>query len=169
MPYTKPILLGTVYRPPNSKADYLDNLDKIFQNSTSHFDDVVVVGDFNVDISKRGNAKKIKTISSHCNMQQLINDYTRITDKTKTIIDFVFVSKPEKICLSGVHSLGLSDHNLIYIIRKNKKVKVPPKIIKSRCFKNFNEHEFIRTLKKTNWDEVLKDGNNNTKSGTLQI
>ena len=53
-------------------------------------------------------------------MKQLIKDFTRITETSKTIIDLAFVSKPDKIYSSGVHSLGLSDHNLIYLIRRNK-------------------------------------------------
>ena len=69
------------------------------------------------------------------------------------------VSKPDKIYSSGVHSLGLSDHNLIYLFRRNKKVKVPPKIVKSRCFNNFNEHDFIETIRKTNWDQVTSCNN----------
>ena len=44
LPRTKPILLGTVYRPPDSKADYIKNLDLIFQNCTTLYDDVIVVG-----------------------------------------------------------------------------------------------------------------------------
>ena len=92
-------------------------------------------------------------------MKQLIKDFTRITETSKTIIDLAFVSKPDKIYSSGVHSLGLSDHNLIYLIRRNKKVKVPPKIVKSTCFKNFNGHDFIETIRKTNWDQVTSCNN----------
>ena len=104
------------------------------------------MGDFNLDISKRCNANKINKLSNHSNLQQLINDYTRITENTKSKLDLAFVSKADKGS-SGVHSLRLSDHSMIYIVRKNKKFKVPPKFIKSRSFKNFNEHEFIETIK----------------------
>ncbi len=38
----------------------------------------------------------------------------------KTILDLAFVTKPDKCFSSPVHSLGLSDHNLIYITLKNK-------------------------------------------------
>ena len=127
LPHTKPIL-GTVYRPPDSKAEYIENFDLIFQNCTTLYDDVIIVGDFNLDINKKCNSSKIKSIASHCNMKQLIKDFTRITETTKTIIDLAFVSKPDKVYSSGVHSLGLSDHNLIYLIRRNKKVKVPPRL-----------------------------------------
>ena len=113
------------------------------------------MGDFNLDISKSCNANKINKLSNHSNLQQLINDYTRITENTKSKLDLAFVSKADKISSSGVHSLGLSDHSMIYIVRKNKKVKVPPKFIKSRSFKNFNEHEFIETIKQSNWNYIL--------------
>ncbi len=53
LPHTKPLLLGTVYRQPDSKADYLDKLDHIFQDYTSSTDDVIIVGDFNLDICKK--------------------------------------------------------------------------------------------------------------------
>jgi exonuclease III len=159
LPHTKPILIGTVYRQPDSKADYLENLDVIFQNCTTNYDDVVIVGDFNLDINKKCNLSKIKTLSSHSNMQQLIKDFTRITEKSKSKLDLIFVSKPDKVYSSGVHSLGLSDHSLVFLIRKNKKVQVPPKIIKSRCLKNLNEHDFIKTIKKTSWDKVLMYNN----------
>ena len=64
------------------------------------------------------------------------------------------MSKTDKVSSSGVHSLGLSDHSMIYIVRKHKKVRVPPKFIKSRSFKNFNKHEFIETIKQSNWNYV---------------
>ena len=66
------------------------------------------------------------------------------------------------------HSLGLSDHSMIYIVRKNKKVRVPPKFIKSRSFKNFNEHEFIETIKQSNWNYVLDKLNVEDAYNTFQ-
>ena len=77
---------------------------------------VIVVGDFNLDINKKCNSSKIKSIASHCNMKQLKKDFTRISETTKTIIDMAFVSKPDKVYSSGIHSLGLSDHKA----KKNK-------------------------------------------------
>ena len=47
LPNTKPILLGTVYRPPDSRAAYFDKLNLVFQNCTFIYDDVIIVGDFN--------------------------------------------------------------------------------------------------------------------------
>ena len=110
----------------------------------------------------------INKLSNHSNLQQLINDYTRITENTKSKLDLAFVSKTDKVSSSGVHSLGLSDHSMIYIVRKNKKVKVPPKFIKSRSFKNFNEHEFIETIKQSNWNYILDKLNVEDAYNTFQ-
>ena len=112
------------------------------------------MGDFNIDISTSCYYRKINTVAKHSNLNQLIKDYTRVTDKTKTIIDLAFISNPDRVSSSGVHSIGLSDHSLIYLIRKNKKVKVPPKIIKFCSMKNFDQASFINSLKKTNWNHV---------------
>ena len=168
LPFSKPILLGTVYRPPDSKAEYNDKLDILFQNTTSLYEDIAILGDFNLDISKRCNVNKINKLSNHSNLKQLINDYTRITENTKSKLDLAFVSKADKVSSSGVHSLGLSDHSMIYIVRKNKKVRVPPKFIKSRSFKNFNEHEFIETIKQSNWNYVLDKLNVEDAYNTFQ-
>ena len=53
-------------------------------------------------------------------MQEIINDYTRTTETSKTKIDLIFVSESENIS-SCVHNLGLSDHSLTmltYVVRK---------------------------------------------------
>ncbi|XP_072039376.1 polycystin-1-like protein 2 [Amphiura filiformis] len=155
LPHTKPLLLGTVYRVPNSKVDYIDKLDQVFQNYTSLYDDVIIVGDFNLDLCKRYEASKVNTLATHSNMKQLIKDYTRITETSKTKIDLAFVTKPDKVSSSGVHNLGLSDHCMIYVIRKNKQIKLPPKTIKTRSFKKFNADDFIDDMKNINWNDIM--------------
>ena len=134
---TKPILVGSIYRPPDCSVDFLDNLDDVFKKCNNSYDDVYILGDFNLDQVKAGNLKKVTSLANNSNMKQIITDYTRITETSKTKIDLIFVSKPELIISSGVHSLGLSDHSLTYAVRKCNRLKLPPKIVKSRCFKNF--------------------------------
>jgi hypothetical protein len=155
LPHTKPILLGTVYRAPDANADYLSKVDLLFQNCTSSYNDVIFVGDYNLDICKRINSSKVNNLAKHSNLCQLIKDYTRVTGKTKTKIDFIFVTNSDKVSDSGVHSLGLSDHSLTYIVRKNKKVKPAPKTIKSCSFKNFNDDDFVDYIKNIDWNSVM--------------
>ncbi|XP_071963444.1 uncharacterized protein [Antedon mediterranea] len=148
LPYSKPLLLGNIYRPPSAKAEYLNELDTMFQQCTSTYND-----DFNLDISNKKNAGKINKLAKNSNLNQLIHDFTRITNTSKTIIDLIFVTNLD-ISTAGVSSLGISDHSLTYLIRKTKKVNIPPKFIKSRSFKKFDEHKFIDDLKSIDWDQI---------------
>jgi exonuclease III len=150
LPHTKPFLLCTIYRPPKANADYLSKIDDLFQKWTSLYNDVVILGDFNLDQCKRPNLSKVNKMCKQSNLSQLIKDYTRITEDTRTIIDFIFVTNSNIVSNSGVHSLGLSDHSLIYLVRKHMKVKSNSRTIKSRSFKNFNENDYIDTIKSIN-------------------
>lgn len=154
LPKTKPILVGNVYRPPSCTVDYLDILDVVFQKCNNIYDDVYILGDFNLDVSKTCNLRKVLNLANNSHMKQLITDYTRITETSKTILDLIFVSNPDHVISSGVHSLGLSDHSLTYVVRKLKQINLPPKKVRSRCFKNFNELEFINTIQTIDWDII---------------
>lgn len=164
LPKTKPIIVGTVYRAPSCTVDYLEKVDSIFQKCNSIYDDIYILGDFNLDISKKCNIRKISSLARNSNTEQLIKEYTRITEKSKSILDLIFVSRPEFVVSSGVHSLGLSDHSLIYVVRKHKQIKLPPRVIKSRCFKNFNEIDFINTIQNTDWNCCCIDNVNTALS-----
>ena len=51
-------------------------------------------------------------------LTQIINDPTRITESTESLLDVCITSSSEKIISSGVIHLGISDHSLIYAVRK---------------------------------------------------
>ena len=65
------------------------------------------------------------------------------------------------ICWSTVcvHSLGLSDHSLTYVVRKCSKPKLRPKVVKTRCFKHFNESDFVNTIKSIDWNNICSIDN----------
>ena len=52
---------------------------------------------------------------------QLIKEHTRVTSTSKSIIDHILCNVSEKVCQSGVISLGLSDHYLTFCTRKTTK------------------------------------------------
>jgi hypothetical protein len=79
LPYTKPIILGTVYRVPDANAEYFENVDLMFQNCASIYDEIIILGDFNLDISKSPLSRKISGLANRSQLTQLINDFTRIT------------------------------------------------------------------------------------------
>ncbi|CAH3165031.1 unnamed protein product, partial [Porites lobata] len=67
-----------------------------------------------------------------------IDQPTRITSSTRTLIDHIFTNKPNIITNHGVLHVGISDHSLIYATHKHNTLKADPKIIESRQFRNFD-------------------------------
>jgi hypothetical protein len=67
--------------------------------------------------------KKIKTLYELYLLSQLIDEATRVTMTTSSLIDHIVTNTPEKISDSGVIHTGLSDHSLVFAIRKISVVK----------------------------------------------
>ena len=44
-------------------------------------------------------------------LDQLITEYTRITDKSSTLTDLIFANTPDRVVCSGVSDIGISDHS----------------------------------------------------------
>ena len=77
--------------------------------------------------------------------KQLIQELTRVTRNTKSLIDHLFTNKPENIIhvLTGVSKIAISDHYLIFEVRKFPSLKANTRIIEFRDFKNLNERAFL--------------------------
>ena len=61
-------------------------------------------------------------------VDQLINKPTRETNTSATLIDLVLTNAKENISTSGVIDLGMSDHSLIYVVRKFTLPKLRPSL-----------------------------------------
>ena len=90
-------------------------------------------------------------------LAQLIKEPTRVNAKSHTVIDVFITNKKDNISHSEVHTLSISDHNLIYAVRKIGLPRGQPKSIQSRNFKHFREENFLTDLKNASWP-VIKSG-----------
>ena len=68
--------------------------------------------------------KHLVQIYNTYGLQQIIKEATRTTLDTQTLIDHIVTNKPDKVADSGVIPCGISDHDLIYIIRHAKLPKI---------------------------------------------
>ena len=124
-----------------------------------------LLGDINCDLlaeSPDNSTRELLSISTIYNPSQIISQPTRITNTSKTLIDLCFTNYPDKVRLSGTHSLGISDHSLIYLIRKSNCQVINTNFpVAMRQFKNFNDEEFLNDLRQVDWTEVnlLNDPN----------
>ncbi len=112
--------------------------------------EIYILGDLNINLLAQNVsiAKKLQEIMELYQLTKIIDDPTRITESTKSLLDVCITSSTEKIISLGVIHLGISDHSLIYAIRKLNYV---PKTearnsIEYRNFKHFNAESFLNDL-----------------------
>ena len=151
-PKSKPFLVTTWYRPPDSKIEILEKFETCLLNLDKEEKESIVLGDFNCNLLSKSpdqNTDYLNFLVEAYQYVQLINEATRITPNSRTLIDHIITNKPDKITRHGVAHIGISDHSLIYAIRKHHTTKGEPKLIESRQFKFFDSSAFIEDIKDT--------------------
>ena len=157
---TKPIFLSVVYRPPSKGSD-LESTDQLCaylkecDSKLPQIKEVFICGDFNCNMMSRyALSSKIKDLCSSLSLKQLIEEPTRVTPHSSTLLDLIMTNSVN-ISKAGVIDPGVSDHSLIYVIRKFKRPKGETKIIRVRSFKNFVDDDFLRDLRNSDWSYFL--------------
>lgn len=82
------------------------------------------MGDLNINWDNKSDRKKLKEITDNFGLTQMISDSTRITNRSKTLIDLVFSNKPDRMIKTYNFLTGLSDHNAIFFSRKLTKKRL---------------------------------------------
>ena len=65
-------------------------------------------------------ARALLNVTDIYGLKQLIDQPTRITPSTSTLIDLIFTSHQDNILCSGVSHVGISDHSLVNAYCKNQ-------------------------------------------------
>ena len=126
--------------------------------------ELLLLGDFNMDMyhqSEEGrfpNRNLVDICQRFCLVNK-ISEPTRVTDKTKTLIDVVLTSHQERYATAGMLHLGVSDHDLVFIVRKNKLARPKPRLIEYRSMKNFDHANFLSDLKNAPWQSAYSYDN----------
>ena len=159
LPNVRPILIFNTYRPPHGNVRSCILSIQHVLNDTFHYNnpEIYMMGDYNIDF-KRTTSPEYRALKNLCYayfFTQLIDLPTRITDTSATMIDLLFTNRTDIVQASGVVSLGLSDHDLIFCQRKHKRVKNLANYIKIRKYKNFVPENFLSDLRDINWEILL--------------
>ena len=144
---TKPFLLSSIYKPPNlSKCSYFEKLSNNIETALSFGLPVLILGDLNTNCSAEvfNSSNEIYKLCELLSLRQLINDYTRVTTETKTVIDII-LSNFEEHKHTCVTPVTLSDHYLISTIIGTSK-HPETRTIRCRSFKKFDINTFLTDL-----------------------
>ena len=158
-PCSRPFVVITVYRPPNAQTVFFNDLEQLVKTIDDENKEIYILGDLNCDLLKSISDQpttKLKSIFEMYQLTQLIDEATRITMTSNTLIDHFITNTQEKICKSGVIHTGISDHSMIYAIRKinitiHKNVE---NISEIRNMKNFNGQNFLNDLLQQPWKNI---------------
>ena len=108
------ILIISVYKPNKSDdKSFIEKLSHLINISIKKkYDEIIINGDFNFDLLKceeNGHTMNFINSLSSLSLIPVITKPTRITDKTATLIDNIFVSNPINFT-SGIIVNDISDH-----------------------------------------------------------
>ena len=114
-PNTKNFLISVWYRSPSTSKFLPTNFNELLRKSLikvlSENKQTILTGDFNVNYQKVDDNGELKSIFTLFQLKQIIKIATRVTDKTKSLIDLVFTNVPFNITMNDVYALSFSDHD----------------------------------------------------------
>ena len=149
-PHSRPFIVVVVYRPPDASPDFFIHLENLLKKIDNENKGIYILGDLNCDLIKpnpENPTKKLQSLLEIYQLSQLIDTAKRITMNSSTLIDHFITNAPDKISKFGVIHTGISDHSLIYGIRKtNINHKNNGNIITIRNMRKFDEGKFLYDL-----------------------
>ena len=110
-PQSKPLIVVNWYRPPNSHVRLYSHLENLIRKLDLKNFDFFLLDDMNIDMATTksdNDARQLNNIADICG--QLINEPTRITDKSTSLIDLIYTNSPERVVCSRVAHVCISDH-----------------------------------------------------------
>ena len=109
----KQLIIGHIYRPPNAQQSTKCILSTI--NSLDHPSWIFSQGNW-LDCSSLND----RNLFGSRNLTQLISQPTRADYRSKSLLDWILVSHPNRITNAGVLSYCFRDHSIIFCVWKIK-------------------------------------------------
>ena len=162
------IIVGCIYKHPSMSIEEFteDFIETLFQAiSKERNKKVYLMGDFNIDLLKtndhRNTSNFINLIESNGYMPKILLP-TRITSRSKTLIDNIFTNSFNTATVSGNLTCTVSDHLPQFLIIPSNIGALPKQHnIFVRNMRKFSENDFITDLNKLDWVHLLDTGMGN--------
>ncbi len=111
------------------------------------------MGDLNIDLLKPDEVlQRSSDIVEAFSLTQLINEPTRVTEKSQTLLDHMYVTAPDNIRKHYVPKSGMSNHYPVCLVHKvSGQRNGLHTTIKYRSYKNFDPIKFNDDFDKVPW------------------
>ena len=155
------IIIGCIYRHPcMSIVEFNDLFTPVLHKITSENKTIILLGDFNIDLIKCStdiNTSEFFNLISSYNLLPYITLPTRITDRSKTLIDNIFSNSTNTNIISGNLTSTVSDHLPQFFIYPDLNKKVIPRkhnIYRRNTF-NYDKEAFYSDFLDIDWDNII--------------
>ena len=118
--YQRNIVAGNLYRPPNGDIDlFVDYIEQCIKTLDLGSKDLIICGDVNIDVLDKTNTstKKLLEFLTQIGLTNYISVPTRYSATKNRCIDHIY-SNSNIILYNGVLDVNISDHKLVYLVRK---------------------------------------------------
>ena len=162
---TKPIIITSLYRPPNtSQTEFNKEFKKLVMALKEESEKEIILGsDQNLDLLKTMNkgTTDFLDICYKTDILPTITRPTRVTKSTGTLIDNIYISNKLHINFeSGILISDISDHfPCITLIRGKKFAKRDTLKLKTRSMTDKKTERIHKELSKLDWSEILSKEN----------
>lgn len=108
------LMIGVIYRPPGQGLDlFLQEFDKLILHIESKSKDIILTGDFNIDLLKVNDHHETNifynSLIAH-HFLPTITKPTRLTQTSKTLIDNLFCTNWSRLLMASIILSDISDH-----------------------------------------------------------
>ena len=164
----KNIIVGCIYRPPNSDmVKFIEEITILINKINKLNKHVYLMGDFNVDLLQYNNhsmTSEFIDVMFSTYYIPLINRPTRVTDSSATLIDNIYTNcLNNENSISGILPTDISDHFPIFHIlfdRQKSETITKPVFKRKISFKAIDK--FNKCIHESKWDSVLDKENTQT-------
>ena len=150
-------MICTTYKPPNVSPNCFDmDFSDTLIEALSLNKPVYILGDLNCNMLNVNDpaCQSLTKFCSSFNLSQLINQPTRVTENSKTLIDVFLTSTPNLVAETKVVPVSISDHDLVFASLKLKKERTKPVYIYARSYKRYNREAFLKDMSAAPWSVV---------------
>ena len=160
------IIVGGIYRPPDANNQYWQLMEQSIDLAfNSNCDNILVAGDFNINIQHSTNNKMSRLIHSY-NAHQLIDTATHFTETSSSIIDLIFVKHSQHVLSSFVADCFIPDlirfHCPVVCVLKFNKPKQTTYKRKIWLYDQGDYTQYRENLRNSNWEFINSDNLNDT-------
>lgn len=161
-------LFSVIYHPPGKEdVKFLKDLEEYLDEINEFTGNIIIMGDINYDYNlSTFYIQKYKDLIYKNGLRQIVDQPTRVTDHSATIIDHVITNvNKNNINLKVLPTPRISDHYILYIsiddFHTEKKLSHNEnnfnKIIKCRNYKKYDKNLFQERLFEIPWCPGVSD------------